>query len=360
MNKARLIFIFTLGLFVFGLIMLTSASAIKGAQLFNDGLYFLKKQLLGGGLIGLVAFLSASVIPFTLWKRFATYFLLICLGLLILVFQPIGLKLGGSSSWIDFGFISFQPAEIAKILLIFYLSAWLSSKKERLRSFEHGFLTFSLIVALVLILIILQPDFGTAAIIALSAIMLFFLAGARISYVLALFLIGIICFLSIISVFPQKMQRIITFFDKGKDPLGVSYQVRESLISIGSGGFWGKGLGHSTQKWNFLPEPAGDTIFAIIGEELGFWGASLVFGSLIFLGLLCLAVGKNAQDQFAKLCASGIGIMIIIQTLINVGGSMNLIPFTGVTLPLISHGGTSLAITLFSLGVVINIARNQR
>lgn len=360
MNSARLIFFITLGLFIFGLIMLASASAVKGASVFGDALFFLRKQLLGGGLIGLAGFFIASVIPFALWKRLAGIILLSCLVLLILVFQPIGLKLGGSSSWIDIGFLSFQPSELAKIALIFYLSAWLAVKQKEIRTLEYGLLGFSLIVSTIGILILLQPDLGSLAIIALISGLLFFLGGGKISHVLIIILIGAFLFFGVISVMPEKAERLNTFLNYDKDPLGAGYQVKEALVSVGSGGILGKGLGYSSQKWNFLPEPAGDTIFAIIGEELGFIGASVVLLTLMFLGLSCLNIGKNVDDLFAKLCASGIGIMILVQTLINVGGVLNIIPMTGVTLPLISHGGTSLAVTLFSLGVVVNIARSQR
>lgn len=357
-NKARLIFFLTLGLFILGLIILASASAVKGMQVFNDSFYFIKKQLLGG-IIGISLFLIATVIPYSFWQRYATVGFLICIGLLFLVFQPLGIKHGGSLSWVSFGPISFQPSEIVKIALIFYLSAWLAARKNQIESVEQGFLGFSLILGVVVILILLQPDLGALIIIGLMSMFLFFLAGGKISHLLLLSLIGIILFLGLINIFPNKLERLSTFLNPDNDPLGSGYQIRESLIAIGSGKIFGNGLGYSRQKWSFLPEPAGDTIFAIIGEELGFIGCSILVLLITLLGLLCLLVAKSSSDSFGRLCASGIGILILFQAFINIGGTLNLIPFTGVTLPLISHGGTSLVMTLFSLGVVVNIARSQ-
>jgi len=359
-NLARLIFFITLSLFIFGLIMLTSASFIKGIQITGDSMFYLKKQLFGGGLLGILAFLLASAIDYNVWRKSATLFLIICIVLLILVFQPVGLKFGGSASWINLGPVTLQPSELAKIGLIFYLSAWLSAKREKLKTLEYGLLGFCLIVASVGILILLQPDFGTLFIILGVALILFLLGGAKISHVALLILMGLILFTAIVSIYPDKLERVKVFLEKDSDPLGKGYQIRSSLVAVGSGGIIGKGLGHSTQKWNFLPEPATDTIFAIIAEELGFIGASSVVIVLLFLGMICFIVASRAQDFFAKLCASGIGSLILLQSFVNIGGTLNLFPFTGITLPLISHGGTSLVVTLFALGVMVNIARQQK
>ncbi len=359
MSLGRTIFFVTFGLFVFGLLMLSSASSVKGISSFDDSLYFLKKQFIGG-LIGIIGFLIAAVLPYNIWRQLALLIFIFCLILLVLVFSPAGLKIGNSSSWINLGFISFQPAELAKIGLIFYLSAWLSSRNKKIETFEEGTVGFIFIVALVGILILFQPDFGTLFIIGSIALGLFFLGGGKFSHFVAMLLVGFFLFLGIISVFPEKAQRLNTFLNYEKDPLGSGYQIKESLISLGSGGLFGKGFGYSSQKWNFLPEPAGDTIFAIIGEELGFIGALVILGTIMFLGLLCLSVGKKSDDFFAKLCAAGVGIMILVQSIINMGGVLNVFPFTGVTLPLISHGSTSLIVTMFSLGVVVNIAKSQK
>jgi cell division protein FtsW len=348
-------------LVVFGLVMLSSASSVIGYDKFQDSYWYLKHQLLLGFLPGLFLFIILSRIDYRIWKRLSLLFLWISLGLLVLVFMPgISASYGKARSWINIGGFSLQPAEMVKLTLLLYLAFWLERRRERVQSFAHGVLPFMIYLILVGVLIILQPDIGTLSIILLTSFVLLYLAGARLKH-LAILLVGFLTALAIlIKIAPYRLDRLTAFINPNFQPEGIGYQVNQALLAIGSGGWFGLGLGHSNQKFQYLPEVVGDSIFAIIAEELGF--VMIVILILVFLAIFyrIVKIAKNAPDFFGYLVAMGIGTWILGQFFVNIGAMARLLPLTGLPLPLISYGGTAMATTMAALGIVVNISKYTR
>jgi len=283
---------------------------------------------------------------------------LLSLLLLILVYVPhVGKSMGGASRWLGSGVFSFQPSELAKLGLIIYLASYFDKRKNQIQSFSKTFLPFLVIVGIVLGLIIKQPDIGTALIFVLIAVGIYFLAGAEILQ-LGLFIpIFIACLWLIIKIAPYRLARIIAFINPKSDVLGVSYHINQTLIAIGSGGLLGVGFGNSRQKYNYLPEAHTDSIFAIICEELGFLRAVLVIIAFACLAILGLKIVKKAPNNFGRLLAFGIIIWFVGQAFVNLGVMLGFLPFTGVPLPFISYGGSSLIISLAAVGILLNISK---
>ncbi len=353
-------------LVVFGLVMLSSASSDLGKIKFNDTYYYLKHQLLYGLSLGILGFLAASLIYYRWWQKLAVPLLLLSLLSLVLVFTPLGFSHAGSSRWLNLGFLSLQPAELLKFSFIIYLAAWLSSKKERSSHRQtnilSGYLPFLIISGLVAFLIFIQPSTTTIVIIMGSGLLVYFTSGARLSFVLGTIFLGLIALTLIISFSQYRLDRIETYVKTFFGPEAVDSQVKgyhlsQSLMAIGSGGVWGVGFGKSTTKFKYLPEPISDSIFAVIAEELGFIGAIVLIGIFILLFIRGITTAKNSRDQFAKLTTVGFILIISIQTFINIAAISGLLPLTGVTLPFISYGGTSLAVFLTMAGVIVNISK---
>jgi len=276
------------------------------------------------------------------------------LVLLVMVFIPgLGINAYGAHRWINFGFFVLQPAELAKFTMIFYLSAWFARpEKERLGS-------FLLLLGMVIGLIMLEPDLGTSVITLSIALLLYFYSGAPIKhfmFMLPLFIGGLLV-LSIIA--PYRMQRVVTFFNHQSDPLGASYHIRQVLFAFGSGGWTGVGVGKSRQKYEYLPEANTDSIFAIIGEEIGFVGAFLLISLYIFIIWRGYSISLRVKDMFGRLLGLGISSWDAIQTLINLSAMVAIIPLTGVPLPFVSYGGSSFIILLTAMGSVSNISRHS-
>ncbi|MEI7891270.1 MAG: putative lipid II flippase FtsW [bacterium] len=346
-------------LIVFGLIMIASAGVIYSETRFADEYYFFKHQLFFGVIPGSIALYFLSRVDYHFWKKVAVPFFALAVIFLILVFVPgVGSRVYGASRWIQLGPFSFQPSEMAKLAIIVYLAAWLESRgKERIKDIFEGMLPFMGIMGLIGFLIMKQPDTGTFGVIALTSVAIFFVSGARVKHLLSIGGLGMLGIWILIKIEPYRFDRILTFLDPSSDPQGIGYQINQALLAVGSGGFFGVGLGHSRQKFNYLPEPVGDSIFAVIGEEIGMIGATVLVLLFVALAIRGIKIAKNAPDMFGRLLATGITMWIILQAFINISANIALVPLTGIPLPFISYGGTSLIFLMSAIGILLNISR---
>jgi cell division protein FtsW len=349
-------------LIIFGLMMIASAGIIYSQTRFGDQYYFFRRQFFWGILPGLAAFYFLQRIDYHFWKKFAVIFFLISLVLLVLVFVPsFGIKTYGASRWLQLGPVSFQPSEALKLTIILYLALWLENKGiKRTKDFFEGLMPFLVVLGIVGFLVVKQPDLGTLGVVVLVSLAIFFAAGAKLSHLLSMVVAGFLGLFALIKLEPYRFDRFLTFLNPQADPQGIGYHINQALIAIGSGGIWGVGLGHSRQKFNYLPEPAGDSIFAIIGEELGMIGVFVLIALFATLAMRGFRIAKNAPDEFGKLVAVGITSWIIFQAFINIGSITAMIPLTGVPLPFISYGGTSLVFLLAASGILLNISKQSK
>ena len=347
-------------LIVFGLVMLASASAPGGYDKFGDSYYYVKHQVVFGLIPGLFGMFIMSRIPHAFWKRHAMGLLLASVVLLVLVFIPgFSAGIGTAHSWVSVGgWFSFQPSEIVKLTFLFYLCAWLAARgEEGMKDLSSGFVTFALALGGVMALLIAEPDIGTMSILAGMAVAVYFAAGAPILYVGGLIGGGIAALAALIGLAPYRAARFMTFLNPELDPQGIGYQMRQALIAIGSGGIWGRGLALSRQKFNYLPEPMGDSIFAIIAEEFGFIGSVSLLIMLLLFYLRGIIIIRDVHDLFGKLLGFGALLLIIVQAIVNIAAISGVMPLTGIPLSFISYGGSSLAITLLEIGVILNISK---
>jgi len=337
-----------------GVVMVYSASHIYAFEKFKDSNYFLKKDIFAI-IIGLIAFSISANIHYSKWRllAFPLVFISILMSLSLYFIPSVSLKIGGAVRWIRiFGIFQFQPSEFSKLSLIIYLATLFSKKKAQLLDYSVAVI----IVALQFFLIIEQPDFSTAFLVATIAATMLFFNGVEMSYLIPAFLIGVTIGLHYIRE-PYRWKRVKAFLDPWSDPYGSGYHIIHSLIAIGSGGLFGLGLGNSHQKFNYLPEPFTDFIFSIICEELGFIGASLLISLYIFLLYRIIKIVFVVKDKFSYLLLLGISCSFLLQILINIGVTLKMFPTTGIPLPLVSYGGSSLLINLTLLGIVYNISR---
>ncbi|MFD2044013.1 stage V sporulation protein E [Ornithinibacillus salinisoli] len=344
-------------LLIVGIVMVFSSSYIWAEYKYSDTFYFLKRQLLFAGA-GVIAMLFAMLTPYNTWGKYAKIVLLVCFFLLLIVLIPgIGMTRGGAQSWIGVGAFSIQPSEFMKLGMIIFLSAYLASNQKYITSLKKGFFPSLMLVFTAFGLIMLQPDLGTGMVLVLTSMVMIFVAGARISHFIGLAVFGVVGFAYLIISAPYRISRITAFLNPWEDPLGDGFQIIQSLYAIGPGGLMGVGLGGSLQKYFYLPEPQTDFIYAILAEELGFIGGTVVivlFGLLFWRGI---KIALEAPDLFGRFLALGIVSMLTIQVMINVSVVIGLIPVTGITLPFLSYGGSSLTLTLCSVGVLLNISR---
>lgn len=345
-----------------GFFILTSAS--MGLMARSKGADFsgtIGQQGIFGLAGGAVLFLIAARIKYKFWSRISLALFTASLVLTGLVFLPqFGFSHGGATRWIDVGPLFFQPSEILKFALVVYLASWLSSKKRDIRNFKSGFLPFFGIAAAAGVPVVLQKDIGTLSVLIAGCLTLFFLAGGKIKHFLLALLIIAIAVGSLILVEPYRINRLKVFFNPGHDPQGASYQLSQSMLAIGSGGLFGKGFGMSVQKFKYLPEPVGDSIFAVYAEEFGFAGAVFLIGLFLFFLFRGFLIAIRAPDDFGRLAAAGIVIMIIVQSFINIAAMVGIFPVTGVPLAFVSKGGTSLMVVLIEAGVLLNISKYGR
>lgn len=350
----------TFVLLAIGLVMVYSASAVWANYKFLDSFFFAKRQLLFAGL-GLVAMLVVMNVDYWILKRWSKPLLLICFVLLIAVLIPgIGMERNGSRSWIGVGAFSIQPSEFMKLAMIVFLARFLSEQQRFITTIKKGLFPSLGIVFVAFGLIMLQPDLGTGTVMVGTCMVMIFIAGARIFHFVILGLIGVAGFVGLIISAPYRIARITSFLDPWQDPLGSGFQIIQSLYAIGPGGLFGLGLGESRQKFFYLPEPQTDFIFAILAEELGFIGGSLVlllFALLLWRGV---RVAIGAPDLYGSFLAVGIISMIAIQVMINIGVVTGLMPVTGITLPFLSYGGSSLTLMLAGVGILLNISRYSK
>ncbi|MCP3742689.1 stage V sporulation protein E [Rossellomorea sp. BNER] len=355
-----ILILITLSLLAIGLIMVYSASAVWADYKFEDTFYFAKRQLLFAG-VGIIAMFFIMNIDYWTWRTWAKVLIIICFVLLVLVLIPgVGVLRNGSRSWIGVGAFSIQPSEFMKLAMIAFLAKYLSEKQKFITSFNKGVLPSLLLVFTAFGMIMLQPDLGTGTVMVGTCVVMIFIAGARVSHFVALGLVGLVGFAGLVISAPYRIKRITSFLDPWEDPLGSGFQMIQSLYAIGPGGLFGLGLGESRQKFFYLPEPQNDFIFAILAEELGFIGGSLVL--LLFTLLLWrgIRIALGAPDLYGSFLAIGIVSMIAIQVMINVGVVTGLMPVTGITLPFLSYGGSSLTLMLLAVGVLLNISRYAR
>lgn len=355
-----ILLIATFTLLIIGVIMVYSASAAWAHYKFEDSFFFAKRQLFFAGL-GVFAMLFMMNVDYWTWRKWSKVLLIICFILLIVVLIPgVGLVRGGARSWLGVGAFSIQPSEFMKMAMIVFLAKYLSEHQKKITSFKKGLVPSLSLVLLAFGLIMLQPDLGTGAVMVGTCVVMIFVSGARISHFVGLAMIGVIGLVGLILSAPYRMKRITSFLDPWSDPLGSGFQIIQSLYAIGPGGLLGLGLGESRQKYFYLPEPQTDFIFAILSEELGFIGGFIVialFGVLLWRGI---RIALGAPDLFGSFLAVGIISMVAIQVMINIGVVTGLMPVTGITLPLLSYGGSSLTLMLVSIGVLLNISRFSR
>ncbi|HAM82158.1 stage V sporulation protein E [Ornithinibacillus bavariensis] len=347
-------------LLLIGIVMVYSSSYVWAEYKYADSMYFVKRQLLFAG-VGIAGMFFFMTIPYNNWAKYARVILLVCFGLLLLVLIPgVGLVRGGAQSWIGVGAFSIQPSEFMKLGLIIFLSVYLSTNQKYITSFKKGFLPSLILVFTAFGLIMLQPDLGTGMVLVLTCMIMIFVSGARILHFIGLGLLGLGGFALLILSAPYRISRITAYLNPWEDPLGDGFQIIQSLYAIGPGGLMGVGLGNSLQKYFYLPEPQTDFIFAILGEELGFIGGSILLLLFILLFWRGVRVSIEAPDSFGRFLALGIVSMLTVQVMINISVVIGLIPVTGITLPFLSYGGSSLTLTLCSVGILLNISRNAR
>ncbi|MFC1598787.1 putative lipid II flippase FtsW [Patescibacteria group bacterium] len=356
-------FIITLFIIVvLGLIMLSSASVALSFEKFGNAYYYVNHQILFGLLPGLVLLVIFSLVDYRWWKKISFGALIFSIILLLAVFIPgLRAEYGTAKSWLFLFGVSFQPAELVKLTFLIYLAALLETRgKKKAGDFREGMVPFVSVLSVITLLLILQPDIGTMMVIILFSLVVFYVGGANLLHMAVLGLGGIISLFALIKISPYRSARLMTFLHPELDPQGVGYHINQAFLAIGSGGFWGRGFGMSRQKFQYLPEVSGDSIFAIIAEELGFFIASLVIIAFLYLMYRGFKIAQTAPDNFAKLLVVGIISWIMIQSFVNIGAMVGLLPLTGVPLPFISYGGTAMAVLLGACGIVINISRQTR
>jgi len=345
-------------LVICGLAILASASSELGIKQFGDSYYYLKHQIYFGLSLGLVGFFLTSKVYYGAYnnKIFCTSILVFALILMLLVFTPLGITAKGATRWLGFGSISFQPAEFLKIAVIFYLSSWLAYKDHRQKKIKEGLLPFFTLLLVVCGVLVLQRSTSPAFMLIFVALVMYFVSGAKLKYLLGVFLVGVAAIALVVTFTPYRSERIFSFLNPEADPGGSGYQLIQAKSAIRAGGVFGVGYGQSVIKLR-LPEPAGDSIFAVIGEEVGFVGSV----SLVFLfGLLVVRMymlAARMSDPFGRLLLIGIASSIGIQAFVNMAAMTGLVPLTGTPLPFISYGGTSLAVLMTTMGVAVNISK---
>ena len=342
---------------IFGIIMIYSASSIWAEFKYQDAFKYVKQQSLFF-IVGIFIMLLVSKIDLNFIKKKANLILGICFLLLVLVLIPgIGTIRNGSRSWFGIGGLGVQPSEFAKLGLIIFVSKYLVNNQKNMEDVKKGALPIFLVIGAFFLLIMLEPDFGTAMVIALTLIALIFISGLKISFFVKLGVLGLAGIVALILAAPYRMARIVSFLNPWSDPLGSGYQIIQSLYAIGPGGLLGQGFLNSRQKHFYLPEPQTDFIFSIISEEFGFLGVLIVCGFFFFIFYRMLRIALRSNDLFQKYLAFGLAFGILIQAVLNLAVVVGLIPVTGVTLPFFSYGGSSLLISMISVGLVLNVSR---
>jgi len=344
-------------LVIIGIIMVFSSSWPDGLYKMDDGYYYLKKQLTAS-VVGLFAMLFFMNFNYTKLYKLSTLIFLACFILALLIFSPLGIELNGARRWINLGFTTFMPSDAVKLGSIIFLSAYLTRNKDNIKSFKKGLMPSLLIIGLSVGLILLQKDLSTGAALGMTLFVILFISGAKILHLSLIGIIGIGAGIAAIVSEEYRMRRFISFIDPFAVKSGDGWQVVQSLYALGSGGLFGLGLGKSRQKFFYIPEPYNDFIFSIIGEELGFLGCVTVILLILIIIWRGIRIALGSKDLFGCLLASGIVALITIQSFIHIAVVTSSIPPTGITLPFISYGGTSLMVYMSAAGILLNISRH--
>jgi cell division protein FtsW len=348
-------------LVIFGFVMLASASADVAKITYNDGYYFLKQQVLKGLIPGMAGLLIGFLVCYRRWERVALTFFVLSVVALLLVFTPLGEERGGATRWLGLGDISFQPSEILKIAFVIYLASWMSRGTRRSMSFVEGFVPFVLLAGAIGFILFKQPSTTNAVLLFATALVMYFASGAKLRFLFGFVTLGVVLVAGVVYMTPYRLERVMTFLHPEQtDVLEEGYHIQQALIAVGSGGVTGVGYGKSTAKLYSLPEPIGDSIFAVIGEELGFVGAVglvVLFFVLVWRGFM---IANRSPDMFGKLLVMGLTSLIGLQVFVNIGAVSGLLPLTGVPLPFVSFGGTAMAVFLTMGGVILNVSRYRR
>jgi cell division protein FtsW len=360
--EAPALLLLTVALLSFGLVSVYSASAVMAQSKGVADYYFLVRQM-SAAAVGLVALAIAAQVDYRRLRIMAWPILLFAILLLVIVILPgteaIAPRLNGARRWLNFGPAQIQPSEVAKLALIIWTAALAVKKQDKLASLSRGLLPFLAIWGLVLLLIFMEPNLSAACLVLLLSALVAFAGGARIGHFILLALIGLPVLWAQVDSVAYRMKRIAAFLDPAHDPAGVSYQINQAMIAIGSGGLWGRGFGHGLQKFGYLPEPHNDFILAMIGEEWGFAGVVMVIVAFAAFALIGYRIARQAEDLFGFLLAVGLTNLIVVQGLLHIAVNMAVIPTTGFTLPFVSYGGSSVLICLTAVGILVNVARRS-
>jgi len=350
-----------IALVVIGLIAFTSASL--GIYAKNEAKFYgvISSQFLLGILGGILALIIGLKVPYKLLRKYSLLIFILSIGLTALVLIPgIGQSHGGARRWIDIAGISFQPVEFLKIGFIVYFAAWLSWIKSKVQNPLFSILPLVILLGIIAGLLLKQPDTKSIILITITAVIMLFISGVPMKYIFGILGIAVISFGILISFKPYLKERVNTFLNPSENSRGASWQLQQSLIAVGSGGIFGRGLGQSIQKFEYLPEPQGDSIFAVIGEELGFIGTTILICLYVAFALRGYRIAiRNAPDAFSKLLVIGFVTIITVQSFMNIASIIGVFPLTGVPLVFISHGGTALFLSLGMVGVILNVSRFQ-
>lgn len=358
MKKNKYFLFFSMfSLIMFGITMIYSASHIWAEYKFNDPLKYIKSQVVFF-LFGLLIIKVLSKIPVSFYRNKANKLILLCFILLILVLIPgIGKVRNGSRSWFGIGPLGIQPSEFAKLGLIIFTAKYLSSNDKDIKNIRKGILPLFLIISIFFLLIMMEPDFGTALVILCTLVVMIFSSGPNLSFFVKIGMLGLIGIILLIIVAPYRVARITAYLNPWSDPLGSGFQIIQSLYALGPHGLLGVGYGNSIQKNFYLPEPQTDFIFSIIGEEFGFLGCFFVIFLFICLFYNAIRISLSQYDLFAKYLSFGLAFGLVFQGLLNIAIVSGLLPTTGITLPFISYGGSSLLVSMISIGIIISIAK---
>lgn len=357
-GKIDKVFLFSFAILILsGFLIFTSASLGLLARTGGQFRIIALKQFAIGILLGSLVLYLASRIQYTVWRKYALFIFLFTLILSFMVFVPgVGWEHGGAKRWVSIAGISFQPSEFLKIGLVIYFAGWLAKAREKISRMSHGFFPLCILLGLAGTSLLLEPDTGTFLVLFFALIGMYISAGARFRDIAIL---GLLCVLAVGALFiyrPYIKDRVLTFLDPSRDPLGSGYQIQQSLIAIGSGGFFGRGFGQSIQKFNYLPEPVGDSIFAVAGEEFGFVGGTALILLYVFFALRGFKIATRSTDPFGRLLAVGIVILIVSGSFINISSMLGVLPLTGIPLIFVSHGGTAVLVSIAEVGIVLNIS----
>ena len=353
------IFYTTILLVFIGIIMVFSASYVQSSFKHHDAYYFLKRNVIYG-MLGFISMMFISNIDYRFWKKNAKIIGIVATILLLLVITPLGIKANGARRWLGVGGLTIQPAEIAKFATIIITAKIIEIRYDKMKSLTKGVIPVLIVPIIFFALIMCQPNMSTAGTIILVVFVMVFVAGMNMKFVVAMFGSGVAAFLVLALTSEYRLKRILSFLDPFQDPLGNGYQVIQGLYALGSGGLFGMGLGKSQQKWFYIPEPQNDFIFAIIGEELGLVGCAIVIMLFVILVYRCVRIAIKCSNVFACMTVIGIGAQIGIQAALNIAVATSSMPVTGVALPFISYGGTSLIIFMSAVGIVLNISKNVK